>query len=70
MKHGNLVDTDLTWTFRQPLKLDWNPKEDITTFELAQCIPFIFGFRTVYPNMVDLTESHFRHFDITDPNQK
>lgn len=42
----------------------WNPKEDITTYELALCIPFIERRGNIYEYEIDNTKSFFRHFDI------
>ena len=53
----------------QPLQMIWNPKEDITTYELAICLTYIFRPYSVMPNEVDLSHPHFRHFDIINPNQ-
>lgn len=51
----------------QPLIMTWNPKEDITTFELAKCIEYFHW--APLPDQVDLSEPHFRHFEINDPNK-
>lgn len=52
-----------------PLQMTWNPKEDITAYELARCLPYLLVTQ-VMPYMIDKTQSHFRHFEITDPNEK
>lgn len=52
-----------------PLEIYWEPKEDITTYELAMCIPF---FNRKYPPMpyeVDISLPHLRHFRIIDHNK-
>ena len=45
------------------VRLEWHPKEDITTHELALCLPYI-----LYPNRstfeIDENEQRFRHFKI------
>ena len=51
---------------RMPLLLRWQPKEDITVFELARCIPLLFGSCCVY----DIPkEGYMRHFEMEDPNK-
>lgn len=52
-----------------PLQMNWQPKEDITTYELAMCLPYFFRNHGVMPNEVDKTLSHFRHFEIIDHNE-
>ena len=54
----------ITW----PLEMIWQPKEDITTYELAMCLPYIFRHHGVMPYEVDKSLSHFRHFKIIDHN--
>lgn len=54
--------------FVKPLQMYWKPKEDITTFELALCVPFLWRFTSVMPSEVDKSQKHFRHFEIIDPN--
>ena len=53
-----------------PLKMHWEPKEDITTFELAQCLPYLMRTHGAMPWEVDLNEPHFRHFRVIDHNKK
>lgn len=52
-----------------PLDLEWNPQEDITTYELAQCIPLLFRHTAVMPYEVDKDAPYMRHFKITDLNR-
>jgi hypothetical protein len=52
----------------QPLEMRWKPKEDITTYELAKCIPYILGQYTTMPNEINRLENHFRHFEIINHN--
>ena len=61
-----------TTTFRitLPLEMIWQPKEDITTYELAMCLPYFFRPHGVMPYEVDNSLPHFRHFKITDHNVK
>ena len=51
-----------------PVQMKWNPKKDITTYELALCIRYFLAGH-VMPHMIDRTEPHFRHFEIIDPNE-
>lgn len=51
----------------KPLQMEWQPKEDITTYELALCLQFLHR-QKVMPYEVDKSLPHFRHFKITDPN--
>jgi len=59
-----------TSTFRTilPLEMIWQPKEDITIYELAMCLPYFFRHHGVMPYEVDKSLPHFRHFKITDHN--
>jgi hypothetical protein len=52
-----------------PLKMNFVPKEDITAYELAQCMQY-FYCGPIMPHDIDLNEPHLRHFEITDPNKK
>jgi hypothetical protein len=51
-----------------PLEMIWQPKEDITTYELAMCIPYFFMQRRVMPYEIDESLPHFRHFEIINRN--
>ena len=51
-----------------PLEMIWQPKEDITTYELAMCLPYFFRPHGVMPYEVDKSLTHFRHFKIIDHN--
>lgn len=53
-----------------PLELIWQPKEDITTYELALCIPYINRQHGVMPYQINELEPHFRHFKIINHNKK
>jgi len=44
--------------------LEWNPKEDITTYELAKCMPFLINHTFLTENMIP-DEYFMRHFKIT-----
>ncbi len=65
----NIADVS-TSTFRitLPLEMIWQPKEDITTYELAMCLPYFFMHSGVMPYEVDKSLSYFRHFKIIDHN--
>jgi len=52
-----------------PLQMEWQPKEDITTYELAMCMPYFFRTHGVMPYEVDTALPHFRHFKISDHNK-
>lgn len=51
-----------------PLQMKWQPKEDITTYELALCMQYLVRHNSVMPYEVDTNDKHLRHFKITDPN--
>lgn len=61
---GELVEYKISL----PLKMIWDPKEDITAHELALCLPYF--FMQVAPNEIDYSLPHFRHFKIINPNIK
>ncbi len=70
MENQNKVNSSLQAHeiyFQLPLEMDWQPKEDITAYELALCVPYL--YRSVKPYEVDTTLNHFRHFKITDKNK-
>jgi|TARA_B110000977_G_scaffold17138_1_gene20870 hypothetical protein len=52
----------------QPLHLNWNPKEDITTYELALCLNLLLSNRGVMPYEFDKDAPYARHFEMYDPN--
>lgn len=58
-----------TLTYLLPLDLEWNPKEDITTFELAKCLTLLLRNNAVMPYEVDKSDAYMRHFTITDLNR-
>lgn len=51
-----------------PLQMEWQPKEDITTYELALCMQYLVRHSAVMPYEVDTNDKHLRHFKITDHN--
>jgi hypothetical protein len=64
-----LINTGTAMKFITPLEMRWKPKEDITTYELANCLPYLFRVNRVMPYEIDKTENHFRHFEIIDHNR-
>lgn len=52
----------------QPLYMEWNPKEDMTAYELALCLKYLLRRGSVMPCEVNLEDDYLRHFDIIDPN--
>jgi hypothetical protein len=52
----------------QPLQMTWDPIEDITTYELAKCLPFLLRSGLVMPYEVKKNAPEMRHFKIVDPN--
>jgi len=50
------------------IRMIWKPKEDITTYELALCLPYFQRFN-IMPLEIDQSLPHFRHFEIIDPNK-
>ncbi len=66
-KHYIVSDT---WNeILMPLQMEWQPKEDITTYELALCMPYFYRPYGVMPYEVNLNDKHLRHFKITDHNK-
>jgi hypothetical protein len=67
-----IVNTDNTISTKLllPLQMIWMPMEDITTYELALCMPYLLGKHLFMPYNIDTTLPHFRHFKIIDPNIK
>tara|TARA_R110002020_G_scaffold421528_1_gene630614 strand:- start:637 stop:876 length:240 start_codon:yes stop_codon:yes gene_type:complete len=51
-----------------PLQMEWQPKEDITTYELALCMQYLVRHNAVMPYEVDTNDKHLRHFKITNHN--
>ncbi|MDY0389095.1 MAG: hypothetical protein RBT65_18630 [Methanolobus sp.] len=56
--------------FTLPLEMIWQPKEDITTYELAMCLPYFLRQHGVMPYEVNKSTPHLRHFKIIDHNVK
>jgi hypothetical protein len=64
--HSSVVS--IPTKFNQPLRMSWEPKEDITTYELAKCLPFLLRSGSVMPFEVDKNAPEMRNFKIVDPN--
>jgi len=62
-------NTGTTTKLITPLEMRWKPKEDITTYELAKCLPYLLRYNGTMPYEIDKTENHFRHFEIIDHNR-
>lgn len=62
------VDNGTSIKFLTPLEMRWKPKEDISTYELAKCLPYLIRNNAVMPYEIDKSEIHFRHFEIIDHN--
>jgi len=65
-----LLNTTAGTKFILPLEMRWQPKEDITTYELAKCLPYLLRYNGTMPYEIDKTENHFRHFEIIDHNNR
>ena len=63
-----LFNTADTGHEQYPLIMHWMPLEDITVYELAQCVKYL--NRTVYSFEIDPDASYLRHFEIVDLNKK
>jgi hypothetical protein len=62
------ISTNMASKFIMPLHVEWKPKEDISTYELAMCLPYLLRLTLVMPYEVNKDEPHMRHFEILDPN--
>lgn len=65
----NIISNENVIRFLMPLEMRWQPKEDITAYELAKCLPYLLRNSYVMPFEIDTNENHFRHFVINDPNK-
>ena len=65
----NVSSSIFATKFILPLEMRWQPKEDITTYELAKCLPYLIRRNSTMPYEIDKTEIHFRHFEIIDHNR-
>jgi hypothetical protein len=64
-----LLNTETSAKIILPLEMRWKPKEDITTYELAKCLPYLLRYNGTMPYEIDKSELHFRHFEIIDHNR-
>lgn len=57
-------------SLKEPLRVTWEPKEDISVWELAQCQTLLMTMAAgrVWPWCIDASQSYMRHFVIIDPN--
>ena len=53
-------------TFLKPLQMTWEPKEDITTYELAKCLPFLLRRGGIMPYEINKEDPAMRNFIITE----
>lgn len=65
---GGFLNFETANKIIQPLEMRWEPKKDITTYELAKCLPYLLSSRAPYEYEIDKTEDFFRHFEIIDHN--
>jgi hypothetical protein len=68
--NSNELYTELSTSSKilMPLQMEWQPKKDITTYELALCMQYLVRYNAVMPYEVDLDDKHLRHFKITNHN--
>ena len=64
-----LLNECIRFKITLPLEMRWQPKDDITTYELAKCLPYLLRHNGIMPSEIDKTENHFRHFNIIDHNR-
>lgn len=50
-----------------PLQMNFKPKEDITSYELALCLKHLFV--ETYPYNINEQDSYLRHFEIINQNK-
>ena len=51
------------------IKLEWNPQIDITTYELAQCIPYLLDINRIISTAdIDLNQGFLRNFNVIEMN--
>lgn len=72
---ANIYNTEKTFTIGTcilnillPVMMEWKPKEDITVYELALCLPYLYRLNGVFSYEFNIDDPHMRHFVITDPN--
>lgn len=58
---GNCINIG---SIQKPIEITFNPKDDITAFELAQCM---LAMNSILYGVSD--EPYMRHFDVYDPNK-
>jgi hypothetical protein len=64
---GKLITGDLSSfsiTIKSPKRYSWKPREDITAYELALCLPILMGNGwDIEPVVHTLPENARRHFE-------
>ena len=45
----NIISNENVTRFLMPLEMRWQPKEDITAYELAKCLPYLLRNSYVMP---------------------
>lgn len=68
-KNSNTILISNDTSIILPLQMIWKPKEDITTYELALCLPYIVRQNDVMPYEIDKSLTYLRHFEIIDHNK-
>jgi hypothetical protein len=64
------VDDGLSFIMEAPLQVEWDPKEDITTYELAKAMPYLLSNGLyIMPGMWPEGEPFTRHFNVYNPNE-
>lgn len=59
MKNETQLPEDYKITFATPKRYNWNPKEDITPYELAICIPLLLDRLNPFPFIDEKVKRHF-----------
>jgi len=67
-KPYNLCIANTTLSLIQPLEMKWQPKEDITGYELAMCLPYLLQPSLIMPHQLPVDALYMRHFEIVNPN--
>ena len=53
----NIISNENVTRFLMPLEMRWQPKEDITAYELAKCLPYLLRNSYVMPFEIDTNEN-------------
>ncbi len=57
-----MLQINITSDFMSKTVWEWNPQPDITTFELAQCLPIILRPYSMESYAITIPENIIRHF--------